>query len=143
MSDRTAIKVDTVTYDPKNDEYVLYFVENGPWPDAPAALQGLLGEIQNKVFDAMDAAIDGSVVRVYPDSLGKKVRIQVDSPGGCPAQLEELIVKIDNYINETKQYATAIESSPCITGLRVVTGRMMGRFERKSPSRGETSQEPS
>ena len=117
------------TDDPSTGELVLYFVEDGPWPQDPDAFGAALKRIQDEILDAADASIDGGVAAVYPDTVGKGIRIQVDSPSGCPDQLEQLIRNVDRYLTESEEYSSAIETSEFISGIRVVTGHMLGRFK--------------
>jgi hypothetical protein len=117
-----------VTEDPSTGEFVVYFIEDGPWPDGSADFAATLHRIQDIVFDCADAAIDGGIAKVYPDSVGKKVRIQVDSPSGCPDRLFQLVKNADHYLAASESYSAAISKSKFISGIRVVTGHMLGRF---------------
>jgi len=122
------ITIEKVTDDPGTGELVLYFVEDGPWPADPNAFDAVLKRIQDKILDAADASIDGGVAAVYPDSIGKRIRIQVDSPNGCPDQLDQLIQNVDKYLRESEDYSSAVKASQFVSGIRVVTGHMLGRF---------------
>jgi hypothetical protein len=143
------VTLDLVTFDPRNDEFVLYLVEDGPWPDSEHNWAICLRRIQARVYDAMDVAIDGHLARQFPDSTGKKVRVEVDSPSGCPCELEDLIAALNVSIARDGQYRHAISVSPHIRGLRIVTGRKMGRFKsdnkesKKSGQCGDPSYEAS
>lgn len=123
------LTVDMVTEDPNTGELVLYFVEDGPWPEDPGQLATLLKRIQDKIFDAAEAAVEGSVAAVFPEFVGRGIRIQIDSPHGCPEELERLVTNVGKLLAEAHEYATAIKNSKFISGLRVVTGHMMGRFK--------------
>jgi hypothetical protein len=123
-----SITVDLITYDPTHDEFVIYFVLDGPWPVIASEWASCLQQIQNKVLDATDMAVDGGLVRQFPESLGKKVRIQLDSPHGCPNALTDLVSNINSYIATSEEYTSAIQSSKFIQAVRVVTGHEMGRF---------------
>lgn len=126
------VKLDLVTYDPRLDEFVLYIVEDGPWPQDDATWNHCLNRIQNQVLDACDAAVDGGLAREYPDSLGKPVRIQVDSPSGLPHQVADLVHRLDQYVNDpTNDYGRDMASSTSIGGLRIVTGHSLGRFNEQ------------
>lgn len=123
-----AVTIDLVTYDQVHDEFVLYLVEDGPWPHDEADWTSCLSGIQDRIFSAADVAIDGHLTEKYPDSAGKAIRIQVDSPGGCPIPLEDLVASVGRFLGNDQAYASAIRSSPKIRGIRVVTGKQMGRF---------------
>ena len=78
MSDQ--VSVNFVTYDPQRDEFVLYFVDDGPWPQSEGDWHRHLRSLQDKILAAVDASVDGGLAKQYANSIGKKVRIQVDSP---------------------------------------------------------------
>jgi len=122
------VTIDIVTQDPVNDEVVMYLVDDGPWPDDDAGWIERLRPIQEWLYGAADAAIDGHLAARYPDMRGKKVRIQVDSPSGCPPQLESLVQRFQQALAESHDYREAVLRSEFISGLRVVTGHQMGRF---------------
>ena len=130
MPDR--VTVDMVTHDPTTDELVLYVVADGPWPQSDHDYGAVLKSIQDKILDVVDASIDGGIAAVYPDSLGKRIRIQVDSPNGCPERLDHLIKRIDSYLVTSDEYTLAIQRSRFLSGLRIVSGQMMGRFKQQS-----------
>jgi len=123
-----SVTIDLITYDGANDEFVLYLVEDGPWPTEQAARKVLLKAIQDRVLSAADAAIDGAVSGEYPDAMNKAVRIQIDSPSGSPEDLDRLVSAIREFISTDPTYVGAIAGSPHIRGLRVVTGKELGRF---------------
>lgn len=122
------IKVDLITEDPLSDEFVLYLVEDGPWPTREVDWKSRLSSIQNRILSAADVAIDGLLAFKYPDAAGKAVRIQVDSPSGTPVQVENLICALERFLREDASYAAAIKESAHIRNLRVVSGKQMGRF---------------
>ena len=126
MSER--VTIDHVTQDPRTDEFVLYLVDDGPWPDVESEWKARLKAIQDRVLAAADVAIDGHLAARYPDSMGKAVRIQIDSPAGSPGRLEELVSALKRFLREDESYASATAASKFIRGLRLVTGKELGRF---------------
>jgi hypothetical protein len=124
----STVTIDTITHDPANDELVLYLVEDGPWPASEEDWRACIRSIQDRILSAVEIAVDGGLTTRYPDSVGKGVRIQIDSPAGCPAPLEELVEAVARFLREDPSYAAAIEKSLHIRSLRVVTGTEMGRF---------------
>jgi hypothetical protein len=129
---KTILVIDTITYDPSNDEYVLYLVEDGEWPTDDEGWNECLRRIQNRIFDALDTVVDGHLLKQYPDSIGKTVRIQIDSPHGTPEPLHDLVLKIKDYIMNNVEYQEALTLSAFVRDIRIVTGAEMGRFEDKS-----------
>ena len=56
MGDR--VTVDLITEDVASDEWVLYLVEDGPWPEPDSNWHACLQAIQDRILSAADAAID-------------------------------------------------------------------------------------
>src|SRR5437867_948264 len=122
------VSIDLITYDGAHDEFALYLVEDGPWAAEEKERKAQLKVIGDRVLFAVDAAVDGVVSRNYPDALNKAIRIQVDSPHGSPEDLDRLVTAIREFLRTDATYSAAIAGSRYIRGLRVVTGKVMGRF---------------
>jgi hypothetical protein len=77
MSSRAGIAhpevIDLVTQEP-GDEWALIVVEEGDWDGSDEQLQAL----QEKLNNYLKFALDGEMARMYPESQGKKTRIQLD-----------------------------------------------------------------
>jgi hypothetical protein len=109
----------------------VYLVEEGPWPENDAGWSTRLRELQNRLYDAVDAVVDGDLAGRFPDLQGNAVRIQVDSPSGCPTQLQAFVDRFGEALDDPGEYRDAIAKSAFVSGLRVVTGHQMGRFQPK------------
>src|SRR5262245_50880225 len=70
------LTIDLVTERPSDGAFILVLVEEGPW--GPDEAEGQLGRIQDRLYDCVDAAVDGHLARKYPDSRGKPVVIRLD-----------------------------------------------------------------
>jgi hypothetical protein len=66
--------VDLITYDPKADEYALIMVETRGWDGSDERLQ----QISKKVENYLSFAVNGQMTTLYPESLGRRIRIQLD-----------------------------------------------------------------
>lgn len=123
------VTVDLLAEDILTDEYVLYILENGPWPVGDDDWDALIIRIQNHVLDAFDAVVDGGVAKKFPESAGGKFRIQIDSPSGLPKQLKDLVCRIDEFVHDSSnEYGKGIGNSKFVSSLRVVTGHSIGKF---------------
>ena len=122
------LTLELVTYDGTNDEYVLYLVEEAPWPESEDGWNRRLKMIQDRILAAVDVAVDGLLAGKYPDSRGKGIRVQVDSPSGCPEELAQLVSDLSEFVTKDTSYVQAIAGSDFVRRLRIVTGAQMGRF---------------
>jgi hypothetical protein len=122
------IQIDLITEDPIHGEWVLYLVEDAPWPTDEPGWKMRLKAIQDHVLSAVDVAIYGHFAQRYPESSGSRVRVQIDSPSGCPPRVEELVSAIRQFLNEDEGYRAGVEQAEHVAGVRVVTGKEIGRF---------------
>jgi hypothetical protein len=70
------VTIDVVTYDSAADSFKMVLVEEGPWESG--ATEEHLRALQQRLYDCVDAAIDGHLAGEFPDSRGKDVVIQLD-----------------------------------------------------------------
>ena len=70
------LTIDLVTERPSDGAFILVLIEEGPWD--PAETEAQLRRIQDRLYDCIDAAVDGHLVAQYPDSCGKPVVIRLD-----------------------------------------------------------------
>jgi hypothetical protein len=124
----TSVTISHVTHDPATDEWVLYLVEDGPWPTSEKDWPHTLRRIQKRVYDAIDVVVDGQLAKRFPDSLKKAVRVQIDSPSGIPSPLAGLIVRFQQALRSDEEVGLRSRASEFIDGLRIVSGHEMGRF---------------
>jgi Family of unknown function (DUF6572) len=66
--------IDMVTHDPKSDAFVLIMIETRPWDGSEERLL----QLQRKVNGYLAFALDGQLTRMYPESVGKPIRLQLD-----------------------------------------------------------------
>ncbi|MFL6142477.1 MAG: DUF6572 domain-containing protein [Labedaea sp.] len=82
--------VDLITHNPRTDEYALIMIENREWNGSPEQLE----QLQLKINNYLIFALDGGLVREYPQSAGCPVRLQLDCvqwPSGQAAQFLDLV----------------------------------------------------
>jgi hypothetical protein len=115
------VTVDFFTLDKRHDEYVMYLVEEGPWPSAQ--LHRRLSAPQDRVYDAVDVAIDGHLAKEHPESSGMKVRIQIDLHDDAPAEAEVLVKELADRVATSAEYMADIDRSPHLRQLRIVVHR--------------------
>jgi hypothetical protein len=119
------VTIDVISEDPTNKEWALYLVEEGPWNGEE--LEGRLKTLQERIYNAVDVAIDGHLASKFPDSMGRAVRIQVDCYDDPPEDVEAIVREIAETIEGDAEYQRAIRDSKFITGMRIVTMSEVGR----------------
>jgi hypothetical protein len=122
------VTINYITEDPNAGEWVLHLVEDGPWPAEGQAMEARLRAIQDRIYSAVDVALGGQLAGMYPEARGARVRVQVDSPNGCPERLQEMATALHKYINEHPDYLKDIGPSRNAEAIRVVTGHQIGAW---------------
>jgi len=122
------LQVELVTHDEEHQEYVVYLVEDREPPKQNAALVSHLKRIQDRLFDCIDTVVKGQFAKQFPLSHGKRIRIQIDSPIHYSVEVADLICAVRQFIATDLTYLQAIQSSPYLESLRIVSGHEMGRF---------------
>lgn len=70
------LTIDLVTERPSDGAFVLVLVEEAPW--SSDATEEQLRRIQDRLYDCVDAAVDGHLAGKYPDSRGRPVVVRLD-----------------------------------------------------------------
>jgi hypothetical protein len=80
----------------------MILVEQGPW-------EGLLGDnlrrLQERLYECLDAVLDGQLADKYPSSRGKAVVIQVDGYGLPRNSVESFFSRFAEGVLQTGGYA--------------------------------------
>lgn len=115
---------DLLTEDKKNNEFVAYLVETGPWTQP---INERLQQLQNKLYDAFDVIVDGHLASKFTESSGKRIRIQVDSHDFPPDEILNFVRNFSQSIQSNAEYQKAIAKSPFVESIRIVNGCDLGR----------------
>jgi hypothetical protein len=112
------VKIDFITFDKNNNEYVMYLVEDGPWPES--YLEKRLLAIQERIYYAVDVAIDGQIIKKLPEAKSYNIRIQIDFHCNPPKEAVKLVENLSRFIEQSDEYQTGIKQSQFIEKLRIV-----------------------
>ncbi|MBV9572057.1 MAG: hypothetical protein JO056_12525 [Alphaproteobacteria bacterium] len=106
------IVVDFVARGDSPDEWKLVLVEQGPWH---SSLQANLRRIQDRLYECLDAALDGQVVQKFPESKGKKVTIRLDCYNVPKEPVAEFFDKFARGALLMPDYREALGKSPFVS----------------------------
>lgn len=89
-------KLDLITFDPDSGEYGLIISAMETWDDSEEEQTRLLQKINNYI----DFVIDGELLRNFPQSKGKPVRIQIDTGSSIPPNAGLLITQAQKLLSQ-------------------------------------------
>lgn len=107
--------VDFVARGEAPDEWMMVLVETGPWH---APVESQLSRLQNRLYDCMDAAIDGKLAQKFPESEGKRIVIQVDGYALPTEDVREFFTRFSEGAAESADYAIAIQNSRFVHSIK-------------------------
>ena len=110
--------IDYITHSKDLSEFALYLIEKGPWTEP---VREKLLPIQERIYTVVDVVLDGQLASDYPDSRGKKVRIDVVFKGDPPPDDEfQMITRLDEFICSSPEHALVAIESGLLSSLRIV-----------------------
>jgi hypothetical protein len=111
--------IDYITHNSDLSEFALYLIEQGPWVEP---VREKLLPIQERIYTVVDVVLDGQLASDYPDSKGKKVRIEVVFQGCQPPESAlQMIARLDEFICSSPEHAPVGIRSGLLLSLRIVS----------------------
>ena len=107
MTERTSV-VDFVARGKTPDQWKMVLVEEGPWVDP---VDDQLRRIQERIYDCIDAALDGQLAASFPESRGKDIVIQLDCYNLPRPDVEDFFTRFTEGVFVIEDYRNALERS--------------------------------
>jgi hypothetical protein len=111
----TEFTVDFIVKEPDELLWRMVLVEEGPWPSKDT--EGNPRRIQGRLYHCLDVALDGGLWRLYPDSYGKLVVVQLDCYNIPERDVREFFEQFSAGALSAPDYAAALKSTPYLSGL--------------------------
>lgn len=109
--------VDFVAKDATSNEWKMVLVENGPWVGSTDAhLQAL----QGRLYDCIDAALDGQLAEKFPESKGKRLVVQVDCYNIPRDAVEPFFDEFSTGVFTAGGYKDATRNNPYVSSIGFV-----------------------
>jgi len=106
-NERTTL-VDFVARGATPDEWKMVLVEQGPWT---GPIENELRRLQDRLYGTIDAALDGQLAERFPESIGKKLVVQLDGYDLPRSEVSEFFDRFSKGILSTADYRRALKNS--------------------------------
>lgn len=106
--------VDFVAHGDSPDEWVMVLVEEGPWLDS---IGDQLRRVQERLYGCVDAALDGQLASVFPESKGKHVVVRLDGYDLPRAEVQAFFDRFASGVFLIEDYREALENNPFVKGI--------------------------
>ncbi len=93
----------------------MVLVEEGPW-DEPG-LEGHLRRVQGRLYECVDAAVDGRLAEKFPESSGQPVLIRLDGYNLPEAAVREFFERFSSSVLQLPNYAAALAKSKAVASI--------------------------
>lgn len=105
--------VDFIVKGDSPDVMKMILVEEGDWTDVDDRLHSL----QQRMYDCIDAAIDGKLFELFPETKGKKIIISVDFYNAPYEKACNFFERFSQNALLIPSYSEALKSSAFIKGI--------------------------
>jgi hypothetical protein len=96
------------------DRWLLILTEQGPW--SPPYTHRL-SKLQLRLYDCIDAALDGAVAARFPESLGKRVAVVVFASGLPRSPTEAFFNRFVSGVWAIPAYAEALRTRDFVSAI--------------------------
>lgn len=107
--------VNFIANEPDGSLWRMVLVEEGSW--AQEAIEANLRRIQERLYSCIDVALDGGLWRLYPDSYGKQVVVQLDCYNVPEAEVKEFFARFATGAMLNSDYAKELNGNPYVSNL--------------------------
>lgn len=114
MPNKIGTYVDFIAKGETPDTWRMVLVEEGPWNDIEVELR----RVQNRLYDCLDAALDGQLLEKFPATKDKVILIQLDGYNLPEQQISNLFNSFSKNIFEIEDYANALNQNKFVNGIK-------------------------
>jgi len=107
------VTVDFIAREVDRSTWRMVLVEQGPWPSS--TVKECLTRVQDRLYSCLDAALEGALVRRYPDSLGKRLIIQLDGYALPGPAVRDFFDRFSSGVLNVPSYASAYAAQAFVT----------------------------
>lgn len=113
MSKNTFV-VDFIVSENSNNEWKMVIVEEGDWF---GDISTHLNRIQDRLYECIDAALDGQLAEKYPDSKGKDIVIQLDCYNAPQQEILDFFNRFSEMVMSLPDYSNALKNSRLVKSI--------------------------
>ena len=93
----------------------MVLVEEGPWQEDE--IETNLRRIQDRLYGCLDAALDGKLAELYPESAGKPILIRIDAYNVPQIELREFFDSFSGNVLRIPDYSSSLANSSVVSNI--------------------------
>jgi hypothetical protein len=106
--------VDFVAQGAREGEWKMVLVEEGPWS---GSIDVQLRRVQDRLYGAVDAALEGRLSEKFPESKGKAIIVQLDAYNLPRDEVSEFFDRFSKGILSLPDYQQALNGNAFVKGI--------------------------
>ena len=114
MSESQSVIVDFIAKGESESEWRMVLVEQGP---LKCSINDFLFKLQDRLYDTIDAAIDGKLAQKFPESQGKKIIIRLDCYDLPGSEIRSFFNAFSEGALNPDDYQRALENNQFVDGI--------------------------
>lgn len=114
MRSSNELIVDFVARGDTDREWKLVLVEEGPWEE----LESEMRRLQDRLYNCLEAAVDGLVAEQFPDTIGSAIVIQLDGYNLPDDTVSAFWQKFSSQVLNVPDFAQALASSDFVSDIK-------------------------
>ena len=108
MTEKHITVVDFIVRGEADGNWKMVIVEEGPWT---GPLEVHLRRIQNRLYECLDAALDGQLAEKFPGSKGKRLTITLDCYNVPKVEVSAYFERFSKNVLNTHDYKNALQGN--------------------------------
>jgi hypothetical protein len=109
------IQVDFIAKGKRAGTWVMVLVEEGPWHSAEVETK--LRHLQERLYGCLDAALDGQLNELYPESAGGLVIVRLDGYDLPQDEVREFFARFSRSALLVPDYADLLRHNTFVSGI--------------------------
>ena len=96
-----------------SNPWKMVLVEQGPWDD----IQTNLYRVQDRLYNCVDAAIEGQLAEQFPESKGQPIRVRLDCYDLPESEVQSFFNNFSSTVPTLPDYKEALELCTFVAGI--------------------------
>src|SRR5258705_12734626 len=109
------VTVDFIAREENQSQWRMVVVEEGPWGSGD--IESNLQRVQTRLYGCIDAALDGQLAKLYPDSVDKSLIVQLDCYEVPELQVRAFFGRFSDGVLSQPKYKDAMSAKRFVRGI--------------------------
>ena len=110
------VTIDFIAQGEREGTWAMVLLEQGPWP--LAEVEANLRRLQERMYGCVEAALNGQLAELYPETHGGQVIVRLDGYDLPQAEVQEFFERFSSGVLNVPDYASALAEKRWVSGVQ-------------------------